>query len=65
MKKIWESPVLETIGINMTEQGQNSDGVDGFFKDSKGALLLGVGSGPNTDDPIEGIVVGPITPVEP
>lgn len=65
MKKIWESPVLETIGINMTEQGQSNEGVDGFFKDSNGALLMGFASGANTDDPIDGVVTGPIVSVEP
>ncbi|MCR5684365.1 MAG: hypothetical protein K6G81_02955 [Lachnospiraceae bacterium] len=64
MKKIWEAPVLETIGMNMTEQGQSNTGTDGFYRDSKGALLEGFGSG-STEDNIDGEVEGPFTPTTP
>ena len=64
MKKIWEAPVLETIGMNMTAQGQNNQGTDGFFTDASGQLLMGFSSG-KTDDHIDGEVVGPFTPVDP
>ncbi len=65
MKKIWEAPMLETIGMNMTEQGQSNEGTDGFFTDSTGQLLMGFGSGTPTDDPIDGEVVGPFIPTLP
>ncbi len=64
MKKIWEAPALETIGMSMTAQGQSNEGTDGFFLDSNGALLMGFGSG-KTDDIIDGEVTGPYTPVIP
>ena len=65
MKKIWEAPALETIGMSMTAQGQNNEGTDGFFTDASGALLMGFGSGLSTDDVIDGTVEGPFTPVIP
>ena len=65
MKKKWEEPLLETIGLNMTEQGPNlKDGNDGLWLDSKGALLLGGVSGQG-DDQTNGFVNGPFTYVGP
>ncbi len=64
MKKIWEAPMLETIGMNMTEQGQGNGSTDGFYTDSKGALLMGFGSGV-TEDVVDGEVEGPFTPTMP
>ena len=62
MKKIWEAPVLETVGMNMTAHGQSNEGTDGFFTDANGALLMGFGSG-YTEDEIDGEIVGPVTPL--
>ena len=64
MKKIWEAPVLETIGMNRTEQGQSNTGTDGFYTAATGALLQGFGSGA-TEDHIDGEVEGPFTPTTP
>lgn len=64
MRKIWETPVLETIGMNQTEQGQSNQGSDGFYTDSNGKLLKGFASG-NTEDEIDGEVEGPFTPTTP
>ena len=63
MKKIWEAPELETIGMNMTAHGKNNEGSDGFYTDSNGALVMGMASGVSTDDVIEGEITGPYTPV--
>ena len=64
MKKIWEAPMLETIGMNMTEQGQGNGSTDGVYTDAQGALLVGCGSGV-TEDVVDGEVEGPFSPSMP
>lgn len=45
MKKKWEAPVLETLGLEMTEQMQGEQGTEAVFTDTDSTILDRLGSG--------------------
>ena len=59
MKKNWNTPSIETVGMNMTEGGTNIYKRDGAVLDGNLVDLLELGSG-KTDNTISGDVPGPI-----
>ena len=49
MKKKWEAPVLETLGLEMTEQVLSGQDTEVVFTDTDSALLGKFGSGATED----------------